>query len=1231
MPAGSPTYMTTERAAPDSGRRRACLRWLAVQFQRAAVYLNERAAPPRTGSQFVDLAPTDEADPNGVYAEALQTAMGNPDVSNIALTGPYGSGKSSIIRTFLKRHPRPTLHISLAAFLPDAGEGEPGEPTDKPADSAKQPSRQEIERSILQQLLYGADADRLPLSRFKRIKSPDFWSKMRSLYILLGLMALLYVFADRAAILSGAYFEPFAWARWFDFAMLGYATVFVYTLVHYIYVASLGVSLKSVSLKNVELGPVATDQSSILNRHLDEIVYFFQSTNYELVVVEDLDRFDDSDIFVTLREINSLVNGYVGVKRRVQFLYALRDDMFGNTDRTKFFEFIIPVIPIINSSNAIDMVLRQGERLALQDRLDPNFLREVSRYLNDLRLIRNIFNEYAIYVANLETDDENSLDPNKLLAVLIYKNTYPRDFERLHRGEGHLATIFDQRDRLIADAERAYRAEIDELQQGMEAAERQIPRDMQELRRSYAMALVQKLPADLRSVGTSRQAMVAVNQLVDDDRFDEIVAMDRVFALAGYHGGINQHDIRDLQSDVDPNMGYADRVALIEKKSRESKDKAHGRILEMREKIKTIRTSKFNVLLRKDSAKLSEAFAKLGDGGELARFLLLEGYLDDSYYLYTSLFHSGRLSPNDNKFLRHIRGFVTPEPDFPIDNAEEVIENMRAEDFGQPFVLNVKLVDVLLGEPGLLDRRSRLFAFLANEFSKHQDFFRSYYANGVRVEELLTGLSAAWPELVPAMLESSMRNDHLARLIEQVPSDLLGKLSSEQPKLGEYLAKKLSDVLALTEGLEPSRLEPLSLAVDDLSTLEDRPQIVRSLFEAGHYRLTIGNLDLIFSSLLGQVDVDALHRRHLSTLREVGSQPLLDRLGDGFEEYFENVLMRLDENEEEDVSAMLNVLSHDTLEAEQVETFICRQRDVFPSLEGVPKSWRPTLFRVAKIKPTWANCVAFLSDESFEAAALVEFLSDGAMRASLLETNLPAGEDAVALRNFLRNTNDLPDDVYRDFVTALPRKVNRFPSELDGAKRRILVEEDAVNFSHENFVALADEAELQVLFVARNISAYLGDPASVPVDDDFREDLLHSDIADDVKRAVIGLMDLGQIPQLPDRAAVVAPILTRTDVNLEGMTFEVAKALILAANPVSMQITLFNELHRTMDIPQVREILSLLPHPYSAITTGFRRPQLRNTAENRRLAEWLDSRDVISSFGQAFWGDDIVVYLYHGR
>lgn len=523
--------MATEGSKPTSQRFRNLARWLAGRLEIIAAQLKDHASPADTASEFVDLAPIDEADPHGIYSRALRVAIANPNVSNIALTGPYGSGKSSIIRTFLKKHACSPLHISLAAFLPEADDTDPTE------DATKSPkidekkykvSKQEIERSILQQLLYGADSEKLPLSRFRRIKSPGFSSKLLSLYILLGFMALWYVFTQHSAIISGAYFKPLEPTNWLNFTMFAFAAFFIATMVHYFYVASFGVSLKSISLKNVELGPASTDESSILNRHLDEIIYFFQKTEYDLVVVEDLDRFNEPDIFVTLREINSLVNGNGGVKRRVRFLYALRDDMFVNTDRTKFFEFIVPVIPIINSSNAIDMVLKQGKRLALEDRLDPQFLREVSRYLNDLRLISNIFNEYAIYVANLETDGENSLNPNKLLAVLIYKNCYPRDFERLHRGEGRLAAILEQREALIEDAERAHRMEIVQIEQEIEAAERQVPKDIQDLRRLYAMALIQRLPSPVWRVGLDRQSLVNIPQLIDDDRFDNIITAQNV-------------------------------------------------------------------------------------------------------------------------------------------------------------------------------------------------------------------------------------------------------------------------------------------------------------------------------------------------------------------------------------------------------------------------------------------------------------------------------------------------------------------------------------------------------------------------------------------------------------------------------------------------------------------------------------------------------------------------------
>ena len=54
--------------------------------------------------KYVALTPVDTADSDGYYSQAIKTALDNENILNVALTGPYGSGKSSIINSFEKKH-----------------------------------------------------------------------------------------------------------------------------------------------------------------------------------------------------------------------------------------------------------------------------------------------------------------------------------------------------------------------------------------------------------------------------------------------------------------------------------------------------------------------------------------------------------------------------------------------------------------------------------------------------------------------------------------------------------------------------------------------------------------------------------------------------------------------------------------------------------------------------------------------------------------------------------------------------------------------------------------------------------------------------------------------------------------------------------------------------------------------------------------------------------------------
>ena len=62
---------------------------------------------------------------------------------------------------------------------------------------------------------------------------------------------------------------------------------------------------------------------------MDEIVYFFETTKTELVIIEDLDRFKSTNIFVALRELNNILNHYEKIEDKVKINNYLINELSG--------------------------------------------------------------------------------------------------------------------------------------------------------------------------------------------------------------------------------------------------------------------------------------------------------------------------------------------------------------------------------------------------------------------------------------------------------------------------------------------------------------------------------------------------------------------------------------------------------------------------------------------------------------------------------------------------------------------------------------------------------------------------------------------------------------------------------------------------------------------------------------------------------------------------------------
>lgn len=345
----------------------ACGRYFLRQYKH--LELKEPQTDTSAASAPGKLTPIRNAENIGLYETELSDKLDDPDVKNIAITGPYGSGKSSIIKTFLYRHPeyRP-LYVSLAAFKDDRTiNGKMGDSANmETEEDAISPEQQKvlddrIEYSILQQLFYHVKGKDVPFSRLKRIRTVKP-SKIVRLALLVSLFVICVLYLYKPSWLPGYNAWVIHVPGWLDFvAILGMVVGAVY-LIYLLFKFQQNASMIKLNLDKAQLEIAPDKGSSVLNQHMDEIVYYFSATSHDLLVIEDLDRFKNPEIFVKLREINTLINNSLQINRKVTFIYALRDDVFFDTNRTKFFDFILPVVPVTNASNSASKY-----RLAIQD------------------------------------------------------------------------------------------------------------------------------------------------------------------------------------------------------------------------------------------------------------------------------------------------------------------------------------------------------------------------------------------------------------------------------------------------------------------------------------------------------------------------------------------------------------------------------------------------------------------------------------------------------------------------------------------------------------------------------------------------------------------------------------------------------------------------------------------------------------------------------------------------
>lgn len=936
-------------------------------------------------------------------AAILKKQIDSPGVCNIAVVAKYGAGKSSVIDTYLHNYRRTRKEEKKNVAF---GKPEDNKYTRITLSTFNNAEYDEtaIERSILQQLLYSRKNSELPNSEIKRTNRTPLGKSLIVALLMTAFIASILFFGLEIAGIQLFGIE----ASWLKYLVLGIAFllffIIVFGLIHYRKLFKLKYRDLEVDISSKEGKENGAYTANLINKFIDEILYYFECINIDLVIFEDLDRLPTTEIFAKLHELNTIINGSRKRGGKITFLYAVRDNLFKTEEeRAKFFEFILPVVPVINPittgnklRESIDKMVQKNKNLALTEK----FIKGIAAYIPDMRILKNTLNDYIIMYSKIFEDTDSKreqLSQENLFALSLYKNLFPYDYVLLETGAGLIPMVVDM-NKLRVESLKINEERMAQAKKRLEALNNEKLKSVKELKYIF-LGIVQKYSHRGRN---GSDPSTPINIMDDKVSF---VGLNHSYVA---HWQYPQYFINlptGTSEVLLPNgEHFADRESLIVEKI-DNKGKATMALITQLEKERQeILTRSFSEIIdyqRLDSCFPSDLANKYLETYKLdlqniyateiseervspeevpkffarqielqiryLHFLVGNGYIDERYIEYTSNFKAKLITPKDAQFVADVQarrgGF-----DYIPDDISCVIKRLDDDDFRHPSVLNKSLLENI-ELIKILDAQedTKKYNCLLEMLTKISDIdvmekLERYFllASEEQCEVLLKELVPLCSELCVFLLENGdfdeERNDLI--VICAIKYATSQKNQDVDNILSAYIGRH-KNYLGLFERTGEKAFTFIKETQPVFETLMNTNldgEIQKYIIENNLYKITLQNLEVIFEVKNTDNITDEFYSRQYSYVLESGKTKIIEYIGSNINQYVSVVLLNekvslqletsaqietLLKNVSIDISFRIKLIQKCNLKVENILDF---DEELFPEIlsEG-------------KMMPTWEN------------------------------------------------------------------------------------------------------------------------------------------------------------------------------------------------------------------------------------------------------------------------------------
>ena len=1034
---------------------------------------------------FERLTPIDNMGLN-VYEEAIDYAFDNSDIKNVAISGAYSAGKSSVLASYKKKHSDlHFLHISLAHFKSPEQEDE------------VEVKESVLEGKILNQLIHQIPSEKIPQTNFRVKKKVSAKSVIKpTIEAVLFFIAAIYftcfdIWKSYVNTLPNNWFKSILTLSTHQYALM-VAGILMGTLLLFIVYGLIRVQknknvLRKLNLQGNEIEIFEESEDSYFDKYLNEVLYLFENADADVIVFEDMDRFNANRIFERLREVNTLANIQLQKeeKKVLRFFYLLRDDIFISKDRTKFFDYIVPVVPVIDSSNSYDQFISHFKKGGIFEKFDESFLQGLSLYIDDMRLLKNIYNEFVVYFNRLNITE---LDCNKMLAIIAYKNLFPRDFADLQLNQGFVYTLFNKKDEFIHSEIEEIEKVVDERQKRISLAKKEHLVSMRELNVAFADKY-------LRSYSWLQKN--------DNDLSDFVM---------NYLSGNNKSE-------------YMSRKQILDDKLNGNSDELQQEILDLEQNVIEIKNKQLHQIITRDNIDTIFTITNTNEIGNvtdfneiksseyfnLLKYLIRNGYIDETYADYMTYFYENSLSRVDKTFLRSITDKRAKEYTYKLKDPKLVVSRLRLVDFDQEETLNFDLFTYLL-QTSHIDYTVRLINQLKD--TKNFKFIGAYFDTTVELSAYIKYLNMGWSEAFSIALSERLLTENQIRRYSifslYYSDDDIIELVNKENCLCDYISNA-RDYLAI-DNPDIDRLihcfTLLEVCFIGFDYTELNKDLFLAVYEKSLYEINTENLQLIQREILEEKNEEDFFHKNYTLLYSHPGSSITQYVNRNVNEYFDVVLQISGGTILDDEKVVIAILNNSDLTIEHKQSYISALRTTIASIKEIEDSslWA-SLLDADVVQYSECNIM-----DCFNTVKLNKSVISYINRCDIdLDFSKTEYDEDIKEKLFdsVIICNDINNSKYKQILVSLEFFYDNFDiAEISDDKITILIDTDIIRMTADNLKFMRENyLNLKFYFIRKNIEKYIDIMDDTLFSQEELLEILIWDISDELKIQLLEFSD----------------------------------------------------------------------------------------------------------------------------